>query len=367
MQKIFSQKKWRWKIGVVLSCAALSTLAVPQAHAEVLEQKWQPGQQLSYDFNLDGTLRFTTPADTVVGGFPIGGLPLEMLLKGNGQSTLDTREVDDFGSAVVVPKLEWMQMKFNETTFNQNGVFGLRDGRANFTVNGQNIGPANVDVSRFVNPDYGLRFTKSLRVTGFQPLGNAAAETPAQENTPAAEKSPLPIDFPAMIQAMITRAIPPLLPLEDVSVGDTWDAQVEWPPLPGAAAGATPKEPLGKFNFKALGEEEVMGRKTWRIATDGVLEVQDVASKAAGDALEKSSAAGGQTLPFKIPNFLSVAQKIKGDIWFDPAAGQIVKADLALNSSAAGRAAAGKATDGDMKFNGKLLMELRKTSFSGGQ
>src|SRR5690606_38995120 len=145
-------------------------------------------------------------------------------------------------------------------------------------------------------------------------------------------------------------------PARDVSIGDSWDANVEWPALPGATPSAAPRPPIGKFNFKALGEEEVAGRKTWRIATDGVLEANDVETKSAGEKVEKESQARGQELPFKIPNFFSMKQKIKGDIWFDPAAGQIVKADLRLDSFAESRIAAGKAADGSMNFNGKLLM-----------
>jgi hypothetical protein len=362
MQKIINRKtnqKSLWKIGVAFGCVAAAVVgSTPGARADVLEQKWVAGQQLSYDFKLDGTLRFTTPADTIIAGFPIGGMPLEMLLKGEGQTTFDTREVDDFGTAIVVPKLERMQLKFNETTFNQNGEIGLRDGRANFSVNGQSMGPANLDVSRVMNPAYGLRFTKSLRVTGFEAVKN-------KEAAPAA-KPGAPIGVATMIQGMIARAIPPLLPVDDVSIGDSWTANVEWPTMPGAKpdANAKPKGPIGKFDFKALAEEEVQGRKAWRIAVDGTLNAVDLETKGVEDTVQKQTTAAGQNFPFKLPALMTMAQKIKGDVWFDPDAGQIVKMDVRLNSSAEGRPAAGKPTDGNMNFNGKLLMELRKISFT---
>jgi hypothetical protein len=361
-----ANQKSLWKIGVAFGCVAAAVAgSTPGARADVLEQKWVAGQQLSYDFKLDGTLRFTTPTDTIVAGFPIGGMPLEMLLKGEGQTTLDTHEVDEFGTAVVVPKLERMQLKFNETTFNQNGEIGLRDGRANFSVNGQSMGPANMDVSRVMNSGYGLRFTKSLRVTGFEASNKEAAPKEAAPDAKPDASGKATLGVATMIQGMIARAIPPLLPVEDVSIGDSWTANVEWPTMPGAKPDATakPREPIGKFDFKALAEEEVQGRKTWRIAVDGTLQAADLETKGAEETVQKQSAAAGQKFPFKLPALMTMAQKIKGDVWFDRDAGQIVKMDVRLNSSAEGRPAAGKPTDGTMNFNGRLLMDLRKISF----
>ncbi len=359
-----TNKKSLWKIGMAVGCFAAALGSTPNVRADVLEQKWIAGQQLSYDFKLDGTLRFTTPGDTIIAGFPIGGMPLEMLLKGDGQTTLDTNEVDEFGTAIVVPKLETMQLKFNETTFNQNGAIGLRDGRANFSVNGQNMGPANLDISRLMNPNYGMRFTKSLRVTGFEALKEKSAAA-APEATPDGQGKAT-IGVATMIQGMIARSIPPLLPTTDVAIGDNWTANVEWPTMPGAKPNANekPRAPIGKFDFKALSEEEVQGRKTWRIAVDGTLQAVDLETKDAGENLQKQSAVAGQNFPFKLPALMTMSQKIKGDVWFDAVAGQIVKMDVRLNSAAEGRPSLGKPTDGTMSFNGKLLMELRKVSFS---
>jgi len=96
---------------------------------------------------------------------------------------------------------------------------------------------------------------------------------------------------------------------------------------------------------------------------DGVLQAANLETKDANAAVQKQTTAAGQKFPFKLPALMTMSQKIKGDVWFDPAAGQIVKMDVRLNSSAEGRSAAGKPTDGNMNFNGKLLMELRKISF----
>lgn len=353
-----------WKRKIALCVALVSALSTVAVRADVLEQKWQAGQHLAYDFTTDGTLRFTLPADTVIAGFPVGGLPLEMQIKGNGQNVLATHEVDEFGTAVVTPRLERFQLNFQETTFNQGGTMSINDGRANVRVNNQNVGPADMDLSRFINPDYGIRFTKNLRPTGFQAL-----KKPQQEQQPAPEakpgNSPLPAQFPAVIQGIVTSMIPPFLPLDDVNVGDSWTAEISWPVIPGVLApNSMPKEGPGKFSFQAVAQEELEGRKTWRIAIDGEVKVSDLATKPAAAAIEQRSAAAGQQLPFTVPNLVSVTQKVKGDIWFDAEAGHAVKADLRLNTNAESRLALGKAADGKLQFNGKVLAQLRKTSFS---
>lgn len=341
-----------------LACgvAAMSALTVSSARADVLEQKWQAGQQLSYDVKMDGTLRFTAPMEMAM----IGGLPLELLLNGEGQSTLDTREIDEFGSALVVPRLEVMQLKFNETNFDQKGMLGFRDGKASLSLNGQNVGP-NMDWSQASNPDYGLRITKSLRVLSAQPLKVEEAAATAEEKKPAG-KSILPVDLPRLMQGMITRSIPPLLPAQDVEIGDTWTTNVEWPTVPGAPV-TEKKAPAGKFDFKAVAEEEIAGRKTWRIAVDGVVTANDVSTKAASQRLEQRD----DTKGVKLPKLLSMTQKMKGDVWFDAAAGQVVKVDMHLDTTAEGREAEGKAASGDMNFSGTMQLDLRKVSFSGAQ
>lgn len=342
--------------------AALSTLAVKPARADVLEQKWEVGQQLSYDLKMDGTLRFQAPADVPM----IGGLPLELLLTGEGQSTLDTREIDEFGVAVVVPRLERLQLKFNETNFDQKGVLGLRDGRANISLNGQPMG-ASMDWSKVAHPDYGLRITKSLRVLGAKPLNVEAAAAPEEDEKPVAKnsvaKNPLPFNFPAMMQAMITRVIPPLLPTKSVVIGDSWTTNIEAPVLPRTAATEAKKAPLGKFDFKALAEEEIAGRKTWRIAVDGVLKVTDLSTQSASEAMQKNA----RTKNARLPKLLSLTQKMKGDVWFDVAKGQVVRVDMNIDATAEGREAEGKDADGDMTYNGTMQMELRKVAFAGNQ
>lgn len=368
---------------LTLSALALSTLAAPRpAHAVVLEAKWQAGQQLSYDLKLDGTMHLTAPAGTPM----IAGLPLEILLKGDGQSTLVTGDVDEFGTAVVAARLERLQLKMNETTFNQNGVLGVRDGKATFSLNGQAVMPTT-DVSQYLNSQGGLRITKQMHVIGAVPLKKAEKKT--EDAASEADEKPigrpgrktpfaLPLDVAAMVQAMLARTLPAVLPTKDISAGDEWNANVEWPVPPGMIKPNIKdnfQNPVGQFAMKAVGEEDINGRKAWRIAVDGALEVTEAQAKIIGDEIEKQRAAStpkGEAKPdvkpatpfgMTPPKFASLKQKIKGDFWFDAVAGQIVRADLNLNSSVQTRKDEKSKLDGATDFAGNLKMDLRKVSY----
>jgi hypothetical protein len=347
-------------------CVALSTLSPFSARAAVLEEKWQAGQQLSYDLTLDGTLHLTAPADAPM----IGGLPLEILLKGDGQNTLDTRSVDEFGTAIVALRLDRLQLKMNETTFNQNGVFGIREGRANFSLNGQSLMPAR-DISQYLAPRYGLRITKQFHVVGAPPLATTTATaTDAGDAKTGDDKSPIkiPLQTLTLMQAMMARSLPPLLPSRDVNIGDTWTANVEWPQVPNAPKSEAQK-PVGAFNLKAIGEEEVLGRKTWRIAFDGTVQLDEAQAKLIGDEIEKTRDDKGKAANrpavggMQLPKLFTLVQKVKGDLWFDAVAGQIVRTDLQLTSNGQTRKDEKSKADGDFDFSGNLKMELRKISY----
>lgn len=344
------QKRSSWKVGAILGGALVCMLSAGQIRAEILEQNWQPNQKLSYDLKMTGTMRLTAPPEVPM----VGGLPLEILLRGDGQSTLEAREVDDFGTALVIPKIERLNVKFNETTFNQNGSIGFQNGKMNVALNGQSMGLPAMDWSMLSNPTHGLRFTRSLRMTGLQKLGGDQNETQAPQT---ARKNPLPAELPAILQGMIVQSIPPLLPTQDVNIGDTWNATVRRPVLPGNAAPATQEDALGEFEFTAVSEELIQNRRVWKIAIDGTLKAMDFPTTAASAALNQRSK-GNVELPFKMPQFLSMAQKTKGHIWFDLDAGRIVKSDLNLMTQTQARAAGGKDAAGVMYFTGRVQMDL---------
>jgi hypothetical protein len=371
---------------LTLSGLALSTLAATQpARAVVLEAKWLAGQQLSYDLKLDGTIHLTAPEGTPM----IAGLPLELLVKGDGQSTLVTGEVDEFGTAVVAARMERLQFKMNETTFNQNAVLGVREGKASFTLNGQSVMPTT-DVSRFLNSQGGLRITKQMHVVGAVPSKKASAATdtdadaaPATGDKPAkaGKKTPfaIPLNVAAMMQAMMARTLPAILPTRDIGAGDEWSANVEWP-IPPAFQTPALKEalqnPAGQFAMKAVGEEDINGRKAWRIAVDGTLQVDEAQAKIIADEIEKQRVANApkgeakpddvkNVLPFGMtpPKFFSFKQKIKGDFWFDAVAGQVVRGDFNVNAAAQSRKDDKGKADGSTDFVGNIKLDLRKVSY----
>lgn len=353
-------------VQATLAASLLAAIAVPAVRADVLEQKWQAGQQLAYDLKTDGTMHVTAPE-----GVPmIAGLPLEFQFKGDGQSSINTVAVDEFDTATVVPRIERLQIKLNETSFGQTGVLGLREGKLSVSVNGQPV-MQPMDVSQIINPPYGLRITKQLHVVGLQPL---AKEEPARANEPAKDDKKTPFKIPAnallMAQALIAHTLPALLPPREVALGDEWKANVEIPAIPGTPL--TQAKQMGTFNLKALAEEEVEGRKTWRISVDGSVKVDEQDSKMVADQMEKSQEGKeGQKsipgLPFKIDPkmfaLFSMTQKVKGSIWFDVAAGQIVKADLRLDATAQTRPNDKVKPSNLFDYGANVKMDLRKVSY----
>jgi hypothetical protein len=344
-----------------------SALLPTTAGAVVLEAKWQTGQQLSYDLALGGTLHMTAPTDVAM----IGGLPLEVKLKGDGQNTIVARSVDDFGSALVALQLDRLQLKMNETTFNQAGVLGIRDGRATFLLNGQPVLPAR-DISQYLAPRYGLRITNQFHIVGTAPLENAGAAPEVDTATAPKDdaKSPMKLSLQilTLMQAMMARSLPPLLPTRDVNIGDAWTANVAWPQVPSAGR-VTASKNLGEFNLKAIGEEEVLGRKTWRIGVDGTVTLDEAQSKTIRDEIFKSGSVKADAplqTPLgnlRLPQLFKMVQKIKGDFWFDPVAGQVVSAELQLESNGQTRKDAQSKADGDFDFVGNVGLKLRKLSY----
>ena len=110
------------------------------------------------------------------------------------------------------------------------------------------------------------------------------------------------------------------------------------------------------------GEETVNGHKTLRVGVEGLLTID----KAKADLLD---AAGGKYM--QGAKLIGATQKVSGDLWFDGAAGQLVKASLQIKSQfkASGvtpaKAENGTGTPGDRNwrstqgFSGMLKLVLR--------
>src|SRR5687767_9350971 len=85
-------------VASTVSVLALCLLLAPQpARAVVLEQRWQAGQQLSYDVGLNGTLNTQAPADAGM----LAGMPLEIQLNLKSLANVDTLAVDALGTGTI--------------------------------------------------------------------------------------------------------------------------------------------------------------------------------------------------------------------------------------------------------------------------
>ncbi|HEX8833791.1 MAG TPA: hypothetical protein VF719_06300 [Abditibacteriaceae bacterium] len=348
----------------LLATAAFSALP---ARAATLEQKWQAGQKLSYDMALDGNLGLNFDATAP---FLWAGLPLDIKLNGSGEIALDTRAVDESGSgtvAVLVPRL-----KMNGSTWGQNAQLELNDGRPVFSLNGQVMGGganaaaaagAGGAVATFLTqPDYGLRISRQGRVESIVAL---KAKPAVAEADP--KKSALPINVEGLLRSVIVQVLPTFWPARDVQMGETWSSPSRLP-IPTNKAADTPGPAfqlidLGKFDFTLAGEEEAEGRKTFRVAVLGNLDVDKARAGQINDAV------GGKANGNKLT---SASQKVTGDLWFDATAGQLVRANLKLNTQLAGVGVT-PAKDGKGKaqtwgngqsFNGTLKLQLRKVSYA---
>lgn len=410
----------RRRVPLAVLVLAGSVLAgASSARAITLEQKWTAGQQLNYDVLLNGTFNVKMPPEA---NNLLAGVPLDIDLNVKGQTGLDTLAVDELGVGTVVPRMGNLYVKAD--MLGQKMELQMRDGKGSFTMNGKAVGGGgNPGLDALTRPLVALHISKHGRIEGIVPLGTAGANAPPKPledgpppNGPAETAPPRagdganqrrnPLNVPAMVQSMILRALPALWPDNDVNVGDKWATEIKWPLVPavpanpGTAAqpggpagppadGAAPPAPLGKFDFTLRGEEEVAGRKTQRVAVKGLIETDEAKTAALArtaapvpDAANaKEPGRGGGAAP-AAPRLQYARQEIKGDLWLDPEAGQIVRVELDIQSHVVGQApganradgrADGRANNGarpapagdsEITFSGTLQMQLRKVSYA---
>jgi len=340
-----------------LALTALLVTAAAPARAVVLEQQWKPGQQLTYDLSVNGTVNFQAPTD--IPSF-LAGIPIEALLKINGQTTFDTQSVEENGSGIVVLRLDSLQGRGD--AFGQSVQLNYRDGKAKVLMNGQ---PANngkdMDWSVLQNPKVGWRISKLGRFEAMVPLNKPAAETVEPTEPPA--NTPLPFNVPGFIQSLVAKALPALWPGREVQAGEKWTAEIGWP-VPAKAGAEATKTNLGKADLVLRGEETVLGRKVQRIGIEGAFELTEQQSSSLTDLVPAKPDTKSDK-PNPADRLNSASQKMKGDIWIDAAAGQIVRVDIDLQGKGQSRQKGGRAEDGGfLDFTGKLKLELRKLSYS---
>jgi hypothetical protein len=348
--------------------AAVLLAAAAPAHAVVLEQQWKPGQQLTYDLSFNGTVNLQVPTD-----IPnmLAGIPIEAAVKLNGQTTLDTLSVEENGSGMVAVRLDSLQSRAD--AFGQTVQLNYKDGRGKVLMNGQATNNGNdMDWSMLQKPNVAWRISKLGRFEAMVPITKPATDAATAgtqtEEAPPAAGSTMPFNVPAFIQSLVARALPPLWPGREVQTGDKWSAEIGWP-LP-ARAGAAPATPparsnLGKADMVLRGEEMVLGRKVQRIGIDGNFELTEQQSASLTDLAPAPAADAKPDKPRAADRLNSASQRVKGDLWFDAAAGQIVRVDVDLQGSGKSRQKGGRVEDGGLlDFNGKLKMDLRKLSYS---
>lgn len=360
-------------MSLAVSCAAL---AVP-AQAVVLEQKWIAGQQLTYDMTMDGTLNLDADSRAP---FLWAGIPLQAKVGGDGEVTLDTRAVDNAGTAIVAVRVPRLLLR--GALMEQRAELSIQNGQASLLFNGipMNGQPGGAgggpDLRALVDPAVALRISKMGRLEGIVPLKQQTSNPDGTRKDDAnAEKKPSRLgglfNIEGLLRSALLQALPAIWPGREVNVGEPWTVEPQIP-LPAHGAGddaaATPAvqmTSLGKFDLVLRGEEEVEGRKTHRVAVRGALTLDEhsaaLLSEGAGDR-SNNGAPRGQRL-------IDASQTVDGDIWFDASAGQIVRAVLKLQTQARNQGTTRarnntqpRTWNSAQKFAGTLEMKLRKGS-----
>lgn len=309
-------------------------LIAQNAHAVVLEQKWKAGEKLAYEMALDGTLNVQAPADAPV---LWAGVPLEIEVNGKGLASLDTLEVDEFGAGTV--KLDLATFLLKAQALGQNGQWKWADGKGLLTLNGKvlNLGKPS---EKPLAPPTALVISKTGNIKSLKKLtlaGQLPTETP-NDQTPV--KPDDAIDKNALMVAGILKTLPSLWPSRDVAVGESWSANVEVPALARKDAKTGETKAFGAFVLTLVGPETVENRVLQRVALKGDLEVTGAQleklfpAPKAGETAKKSA---------NVPQLDAANQNLEGDLWFDAAAGKVVRAQLLVG---------GRAQSRDLKPNG---------------
>ena len=336
---------------------ALLTTTLP-CHAVVLKQKWQAGQKLVYAVDLDGTANLQLPPDAP-GAMFLGGAPLEVPMKGEGLASLDTLKVDEAGTGTVAVTLPQWKMSAQVPmpsilgqVLNQKMPvqWTLRDGKSQLSVNGQ---PVNLGI-----PQSDGKATQAVKIgtngqfQGVEPIAN-----PNKPATPTPAKIG---DQSAAAVATILRAFPALWPARDVKVGDTWQANVDYPALARPAQNGEPAKPLGAFNLKLEGEDVTGGKTLQRVSIKGDIDLDGKTLETAFPPAPATPNAGGRTRPQ--PKLEHATETVEGTVWLDAGAGQVAKTALIIGGQAQGSTPKPNGQPGSkawFDFTGTLNMALQ--------
>ncbi|PQV64499.1 hypothetical protein B1R32_105182 [Abditibacterium utsteinense] len=321
------------KVVYLAALAALSPLAISTpAHAVVLEQKWAPGQNLSYQTALNGTMNMQAPAGA---NFPLAGVPLEVEISGNGLTQLQVMSVDTNGVAAVVMRVPKFDLQGQ--TLGQKGRLVLQDGTSRVTLNGKAIKVGD-GTNPLNNSNAALRISRQGRFVGMQDL--RAKTAPATKNEEETVDPAQAIDRGTLLMTSLMRSLPTLWPGRDVQVGETWKSEISIPvPSPTDSKTLVPTQ-FGAYDWTLKGTEIVGGKELQRV---GVVGKVNVDSKQFRPANPKTPGGVAQ-------------QSVSGDVWLDAAAGQIQRADLVLGARVEG--GQGPKSQGFADFTGTLQLDL---------
>lgn len=322
------------------------------ARATVFENKWIAGQRLSYDMTLSDS-RLSLAGSRNAPMLPMG-IPLTIDLSGKGAIDLDTQSVADDGTGIVAVRVPTLQINGSVMTFNV--AIKMKDGKGQFLMNGKSMGDAaGFDVSAMTSPPVALKIGKGGDVLGFVPLAGAAL-APAKPD----KKSPFPIDFQSMMQSAMGNVMPQLWPARDLKDGESWSIEPTVA-LPGKDAAK-----LGTVNLKLIGAEKIDGRDVQHVTVQGELNIN---KEMAAEMAKARPAALAAASPGAIDR---VKQVINGDIWFDAAAGQMVRTVMKVHLQSEGSGAAKSRLDDDdaapkpwtstQEFEGTVNLNLRGVS-----
>jgi hypothetical protein len=349
-------------------------LAPYQVDAASLQHKWQAGQQLNYVVALDGTV--TVELDPTV-PFLLAGIPIDGKVNGEADMILDTREVADDGAATLALTVPRLTAK--GSAWEQQATLAVKNDRATVTFNGQPWGKG-FEVAWLTQPSFGVQISPQARIQKVvslkSPAGTGEANpglgNPEGTGVPNAGQAPnvmagVPVNVAGLMRSMLLQLLPALWPNREVAPGESWSVESRLPVpaqknMDGATAPKLEVMSLGKFDLTLQDEEEVEGRKAFRIAMTGQIDL-DKSKAARLNDLAGAKARGNK--------FTNIGQKVSGDLWFDAAAGQLVKADLKLNGQMAGAVAVPSRDaikslpwNGAQTFDGTLKINLRSVSFA---
>jgi hypothetical protein len=319
--------------------------------AETLRQKWVPGQQLTYETTVSGTLTMLADDESPQ---PWAGLPTDFRVRGSGAVTMETLSVDEAGIGTLA--LRNGDGKVRGQGFGQVLEMTVKDGRATVLLNNKPLEGA--EVRRGESRRFALRVAPSGRVQSVVSLDGK-------------DDTAIAFDW-QNAQTWLLRALPSLWPERDLKEGEQWSVPLLFP-LPPAKPGDAAPAPLtgGQMTFTLRGAEEIGGRKTQRVALQGTLNLDAAKAKTLNSATRAAAPPKPETKgPLTTRELADASGKMSGDVWLDVANGQIVRAEVTLQGKMHGKgtirnkAGRTRPTEEWADFDGTIQLQLRRVSYA---